>query len=332
MAVIQVFDATDAEREAFAQLEKTHEVAYEDSPVSQDAVDAEAEVLSVFVSSTVDAATIHAMPKLKLIACRSTGYNNIDMEAAKKRGIHVVNVPTYGEHTVAEFTIGLTITLLRQIITDASQMLSDPDAKKRTHGTDLNGKSLGIIGLGRIGRNVATLAQAFGMSVLAYDPFCKDAPEWVELVSLNKLAKCADVVSLHAPLTDDSQHLLSAELLEQMKDGVYIINTARGELIDTAALVTALKSGKVAGAALDVLEDEKLIGFHEEQLLLKRGHYARELMEHAIANSILMRMPNVILTNHNAYNTVEAIGRINQTTLDNIKHYLVGDVTNEVSQ
>ena len=331
MAVIQIFDATDAERQAFQVIEADHDVTYQNESVSVDSLNKEAEIVSVFVSSTIDSKVIDALPKLKLIACRSTGFNNVDIEAAKKRGIPVVTVPTYGEHTVAEFTLGLMIALLRKIITDAEQMLANSDEKKHVHGTDLQGKTLGIVGLGRIGRNVATLAQAFGMSVIAYDPFAEGPPKGVSMIDLEKLCKQADVVSLHAPLTSDNKHLVSTELIDTMRDGVYIINTARGELIDTAALVAALKNGKVAGAALDVLEDENLTDFHEEQLLLKRGHLTRELMEHAIANSILMRMPNVILTNHNAYNTVEAIGRINQTTLNNIKHYLVGNVANEVS-
>lgn len=330
MAFIQVFDTTSTEKKAFKQLSNTHKVVYVDEPISLDVCDSNAEIITVFVSSTVSAEIIDALPKLKLIACRSTGFNNIDLVAARKRGIHIVNVPTYGEYTVAEFAIGLMIALLRNIITDAEQLLTGDDDSKQVHGTDLRGKTLGVIGLGRIGIHVAQLAEAFGMTVLGYDPFVKDPPGGVTMLSLEELASKAEVISLHAPLTKDTTHIVSESLLAHMRDGVYIINTARGELIDTAALLSALKSGKVAGAALDVLEDEKLVEFHEEQLLLKHGHRTREVLEHVIANSILMRMPNVILTNHNAYNTVEAIGRINQTTIDNITHYLAGDITNEI--
>jgi D-lactate dehydrogenase len=144
----------------------------------------------------------------------------------------------------------------------------------------------------------------------------------VTAVELNDLLKTSDIITLHTPLTKDNYHLIDSKKLDLMKDGVYIVNTARGELLDTEALVMAIKSGKVAGAALDVLEDEKLIDIDEEELLLKKKNTTKETLEHVLANTILMHMPEVILTGHNAYNTSEAIQRINLTSVDNIQKYL----------
>lgn len=295
-----------------------------------DNLNADAEVVSVFVSSDVTKEMIEALPNLKLIACRSTGFNNVDTEVAKQRGVSVVNVPTYGEHTVAEYTFGLMLALTRKIIQGSKQPQDGTSNSEYTRGIDLYGKTLGVIGLGKIGRNVAELAQAFGMHVIAHDPHADNVPDDIEMTDLRALADGADIVTLHAPLTDETRHIVNASFIEQMQDSAYLINTARGELVDTSALVTALKSGEIKGAALDVLEDEKLMNIHEEELLLRRGAATPELLEHIVAGTVLMHLPNTIVTGHNAYNTVEALRRINETTVANIQQYFAGTVENEV--
>lgn len=295
-----------------------------------DSLNVDAEVISVFVSSDVTKEMIEALPNLKLIACRSTGFNNVDLETAKQRGVSIVNVPTYGEHTVAEYTIGLMLALTRKIIQGAQQP-QDNTASEHVRGVDLHGKTLGIIGLGKIGLNVAELAQAFGMHVIAYDPHADNVPSVIEMTDLRALADEADIITLHAPLTDDTRHIIDDSFINQMQESAYLINTARGELVDTTALVSALKSGRIKGAALDVLEDEKLLNIHEEELLLRRGAATPELLEHIVAGTVLMHLPNTIITGHNAYNTVEALRRINETTLINIRQYLAGTIQNEVS-
>ena len=325
MINISMYDISAEEKKDFKELEKIGKVTYHEDPISQDNIDKDAEIISMFVSSTVTTEIIKEMPKLKLIACRSTGFNNVDFDEVKKRKISVANVPTYGEHTVAEFTMSLMLAMTRKLLIAASQYSRHDTSHEKLHGTDLHGKTLGVIGAGKIGRNVIKAAKAFGLKVIAYDPFLTPEMEAeidVTAVELNDLLKTSDIITLHTPLTKDNYHLIDSKKLDLMKDGVYIVNTARGELIDTEALVMAIKSGKVAGAALDVLEDEKLIDIDEEELLLKKKNTTKETLEHVLANTILMHMPEVILTGHNAYNTSEAIQRINLTSVDNIQKYL----------
>ena len=325
MINISMYDISAEEKKDFKELEKIGKVTYHEDPISQDNIDKDAEIISMFVSSTVTAEIIKELPKLELIACRSTGFNNVDLDAVKKRKISVANVPTYGEHTVAEFTMSLMLAMTRKILTAASQYSRHDTSHEKLHGTDLHGKTLGVIGAGKIGRNVIKAAKAFGLKVIAYDPFLTPEMEAeidVTAVELNDLLKTSDIITLHTPLTKDNYHLIDAKKIDLMKDGVYIVNTARGELLDTEALVMAIKSGKVAGAALDVLEDEKLIDIDEEELLLKKKSTTRETLEHVLASTMLMHMPEVILTGHNAYNTSEAIQRINLTSVDNIQRYL----------
>jgi D-lactate dehydrogenase len=324
MINISMYDISAEEKKDFKELEKIGKVTYHEDPISQDNIDKDAEIISMFVSSTVTAEMIKEMPKLTFIACRSTGFNNVDFDEVKKRKITVANVPTYGEHTVAEFTVSLMLAMTRKLLTAASQYSRHDTSHEKLHGTDLHGKTLGVIGAGKIGRNVIKAAKAFGLKVIAYDPFLTPEMEAeidVTAVELNDLLKTSDIITLHTPLTKDNYHLIDAKKIDLMKDGVYIVNTARGELLDTEALVMAIKSGKVAGAALDVLEDEKLIDIDEEELLLKKKSTTRETLEHVLANTMLMHMPEVILTGHNAYNTSEAIQRINLTSVDNIQKY-----------
>ncbi len=325
MINISMYDISAEEKKDFKELEKIGKVTYHEDPISLDNIDKDAEIISMFVSSTVTSEIIKELPKLKLIACRSTGFNNVDLDAVKKRKISVANVPTYGEHTVAEFTMSLMLAMTRKLLIAASQYSRHDTSHEKLHGTDLHGKTLGVIGAGKIGRNVIKAAKAFGLKVIAYDPFLTPEMEAeidVTAVELNDLLKTSDIITLHTPLTKDNYHLIDSKKLALMKDGVYIVNTARGELLDTEALVMAIKSGKVAGAALDVLEDEKLIDIDEEELLLKKKSTTKETLEHILADTILMHMPEVILTGHNAYNTSEAIQRINLTSVDNIQKYL----------
>ena len=325
MIHISMYDVSPEEKKDFKALDDVGKITYHEGPISMDTIDKDAEIIAMFVSSTVTAEMIKAMPKLKSIACRSTGFNNVDLDEAKKHKITVTNVPTYGEHTVAEFTMALMLAMVRKVINAASQYARHDISHEALHGTDLHGKTLGVIGAGKIGRNVIKAAKAFGLKVVAYDPFLTPEMEAeidVTAVELNDLLKQSDIITLHTPLTKDNYHLIDAKKIEIMKDGAYIVNTARGELIDTEALVLGLKSGKLAGAALDVLEDEKLVDIDEEELLLKKKSTTKEMLEHVLANTILMHMPNVILTGHNAYNTKEAIQRINLTSVDNIQKYL----------
>jgi D-lactate dehydrogenase len=336
MAKICIYHASDQDREDFAVLSKDHEVKFFDGILTAENVEADAEIISIFVGCAADESLIKLMPELKFIACRSTGYNNVDLSATKKNNIFVSNVPTYGEHTVAEYTIGLMLALSRKLLDAVEQARVGEINANLVHGHDLNGKTLGVIGLGKIGLNVARLSKAFGMKIIAYDPFPdeKNAKDiGLVFVPLEKLLTTADIVSLHAPLTSDNRHMIGKEELASMKRGTKLINTSRGELVDTLALVDALQTGHLAGAAIDVIEDESLMDVDEEEMLLRKGRAPKRTLENAMAIDVLVKMMhNVIITSHNAYNTLEALQRINNTTVENIRAYLSGKPQNVVTK
>ncbi len=333
MAKIIFYDATELDKQQItAKLEGTdHDWHFEPRKIAMDTVDSDAEVISVFVTSTVTKEMIAAMPKLKLIACRSTGFNNIDLRAADARGITIVNVPTYGESTVAEYAFTLLLALNRKI-----PKTLDATAETQQHeltGTDLNGKTMGIIGTGHIGRKSIHIAKGFGMEVVAYDPFPNEEAA-TELGysyrSLDEVMALSDAISLHAPYTEQTHHIINAEALSKMKPTAMLINTARGELVDTHALVNALHDGDIAGAALDVVEGEALLQHDEEVALLRADHIATDDLMHSAEILTLSKLPNVIITPHNAFNTVEAIQRINDTSCENIIKFWYGDTPNQV--
>jgi len=334
MALIYFYDATDLDVEQLSQgLQGTdHHWEYVSDSVELTNLNPETEVLSMFVSSSVTKEIIDRLPKLQVIACRSTGYNNIDMQAASERGIAVLNVPTYGEKTVAEYTFTLLLALLRKL--PQSSVLHGGDSSI-LRGTDIYGKTLGIIGTGHIGQHVIEIAKGFGMNVLAYDAF-PDEERAKELgfsyVPLADLARQSDVVTLHVPFLPDTKHIISADFLAQMKSSAVIINTARGELIDSSALIHALDEKRLAGAALDVLEGEQLMHLQEEVALLRNPHPPSNALQNSVQLLALQKMTNVIITPHNAFNTVEAVGRINATTAQNIIEYWYGNMPNRVTR
>jgi len=334
MTKIVFYDVTETENKVFDSLKDKNEVILIKDCISEENLVADAEVISVFVSSTVTKQMIDKMGSLKLIACRSTGFNNIDVSACKSNNITIVNVPTYGERTVAEYTFALMLALSRKILPSVQQTMQGTIDSSLVHGHDLFGKTIGIVGLGRIGKNVAKLAEAFGMKVLAFDPFAtaESLTDFnLSLVELSELLKASDFVTVHAPLTKDNKHLFNSDKYAQMKQGSIFINTARGELMVTKDLIDALQSGHLAGAGIDVLEGENLVDLNEEEILLKKGRVSTELLQEAVANNVLVKMPSAIVTAHNAYNTGEAIRRINTTTGENIEAYLAGSTQNEVS-
>jgi D-lactate dehydrogenase len=335
MAYTIFYDTTKQDKKHLEEfLEGTdHHIVWEEATLDTGNIQAEAEVISVFVSSKVTRQHLEQMPKLKLIACRSTGYNNVDLEAASDRGVTVVNVPSYGNHTVAEYAFMLILALSRKLMATNEAIKTGRVKQQELRGFDLNGKVFGIIGSGRIGQSSARIAKAFGMEVKAFDPYPNEQSAneiGYECCGLEDLLINSDVISLHAPLTDSNYHLLSEAEFKMMKDSAIIINTARGELIDTNALIEALNNNQIAGAGLDVIEGEKLVSVEQEVLLLKKGKVSYEELFQGFQISILEKMPNVILTPHNAFNTTEAIKRINQVTISNIKEFWSGEMPNKV--
>ncbi len=328
---IVVFDADAPCKEVFGGIQDDA-ITYVEAPVSAATISqyAEAEIISVFVSSGMSKELIDALPKLKLIVARSTGVDHIDVAYAAQKGIVVCNVPRYGARTVAEFTFALMLSLTRHIFNAAFQVREKGSFKTEAlEGFDLFGKTLGVLGTGAIGRNVALIAQGFGMKVLMMDKFpdAKLENENAKYVPLDELLAGADIVTVHVPYIPENKHILNAEAFSKMKKGALLINTARGELVDTQALLEALKSGTVSGAGLDVLEDERML---KDEMELVQGSESIQDLKALLQNHILMDMPNVIITPHIAFFSREAYREILTTSMNNVKNFLSGNPSNAI--
>ena len=289
------------------------------------------ECLSVFVHSRVTAAVLEKLPDLKLIATRSTGFDHIDTAACKQRGITVANVPTYGENTVAEHTFALILSLSRNVHKSYRHAVEGRMDLAMLTGFDLQGKTLGVVGAGRIGLHVVRIARGFAMRVLVYD--VRQDAFLAELLNfqyapLEKLLAESDIVTLHAPHMPATHHLLNRERLAQMKRGALLVNTSRGALVDTDALIEALDSGQLGGAGLDVVEGEELIKEEHELLNAPR---ATEALQALVRRSVLLKKDNVVFTPHNAFNSREALLRILDTTIANVKAFGRGESLNRIA-
>jgi len=287
--------------------------------------------LSVFIYSHVSRQVLDGMPNLKLIATRSTGFDHIDLDACRSRGIAVCNVPSYGENTVAEHTMALLLMLARKVHQSVLQVRSGRVDLAELTGFDLQGKMIGVIGAGHIGLHVIRIARGFGMRVLAYDvhrdPFLADLLGFA-YATMDALLAESDIVTLHCPLTEATHHLLGREQFSRMKRGSFLVNTARGGLLDTDALVEALETGQLGGAGLDVLEGEELIK-EEKQLLQQPVDVERLRM--AVRNRVLLSRDDVVFTPHNAFNSHEALMRILEVTLTNLEAFRAGQPVHRVA-
>ncbi|WP_458402002.1 NAD(P)-dependent oxidoreductase [Candidatus Avelusimicrobium sp.] len=293
----------------------------------------DAEVISVFVHTALrmNNESLDKFPALKLIATRSTGFDHIDLNYCQKRKIEVVNVPKYGESSVAEFAFGALLALVRRLIQARTDMKNNFVRMNEYIGFDLYNHTIGIIGTGAIGRHMAKLAKGFGMDILAYDLYPNEELSRIlnlKYVSLDELYAKADVISLHIPATPQNYHLLDDKAFEKMKKGVIIVNTARGSLIDPEALYRALVRKQVAGAALDVLENEDFI-IHDD-IILKSQDIPIDFAMNTIVNARLMQMKNVLITPHIAFNSIDAVHRILKTTYENINAFCEGKIKNSV--
>jgi D-lactate dehydrogenase len=311
-----------------------HEIIFKAGYLGQypDYRDEEAEILSVFVTSHVGAAELERFPKVKFIATRSTGFDHIDLSECAKRGIKVSNVPSYGENTVAEHAFALLLALSHRIYDSYKQI--EQDGKFSTEGLkgfDLKGKTIGLIGLGRIGIHSARIAKGFEMNILACDKFENEQAKndyGAKYVSLDELLSNSDVISLHMPYMKETHHLINMQNVGKIKKGAYLINTARGGLVDTAALIKGLQNGNLAGAGLDVLEEENFM--IDELSLLNNPHPNETSLKTILENHYLIDHPRVIITPHNAFNTQEAIERILNTAIENLRGFANRAVVNEV--
>lgn len=322
---IAFFNIRGDEKDFYEQALQGNEIFSTTDPLTSDSLPEQKdfEVISVFTDSKVDASVIGVFPDLKLIAARSTGFDHISLKTADEKGITVVNVPAYGETTVAEFAFALLLAITKRIL-PASRSVKETDkfSREGLSGLDLKGKTLGIIGTGHIGASAIKIAKGFDMNVLAYDAFPnKELAESLEFsyVPLEELFSKADFISLHVPFLPSTEHMINQNNISFIKRGAVIINTSRGEVVETEALIHGLETGILAGAGLDVLEDEISLRIEGEPD-----------SEESKLNDKLMDMHNVIVTPHIASHTKEAMDRIKQTTVDNIKAFINSDPQNVV--
>ena len=269
--------------------------------------------VSVFVNDRLDAGCLEAMAKSGVvhIALRCAGFNNVDLRAARTVGIRVTRVPAYSPHAVAEHTVALLLTLNRHIHRAFNRVREHNFSLNGLTGFDLHGKTVGIVGTGRIGRITAEIFRGFGCKILLCDPLPDET--WATAIggcytTFPHLLESSNVVSLHLPLTPDSHHLLNRSTMALMKHGAYLINTSRGKLVDTTALLEGLKSGRLGGVALDVYEEEEGVFFEEHSLQRAADD---EL-------NLLLTYPNVLVTSHQAFLTVEALQEIARVTVANL--------------
>lgn len=326
---IAFFDAKPYDRESFDKANQDHGFAikYLAPHLNRDTVGlaSGANVVCAFVNDVIDREVIEALLRMKveLVALRSAGYNNVDLKAAFGH-IHVVRVPEYSPHAVAEYAVALMLSLNRKTHRAYYRTRDGNFAISGFLGFDMYEKTVGIVGTGRIGRCLMEILKGFHMKILAYDPhpnmdFAK--AQGIQYCSLEELYAKSDIISLHCPLTPQTQYLINEKSISQMKDGVMIINTGRGKLIKTQALIDGLKSGKVGSAGLDVYEEEG-------------QYFFEDFSSEGISDDVLARLltfPNVLITSHQGFFTEEAIGNIAQTTLDNVYEYFNGGyLMNEV--
>ena len=330
---IAFYEIADWEAEYIQARLTGHELEFYASPFSdQDLPGPDVEILSTFIGSPITPKVLGHCPKLRLVATRTTGYDHINVEACSQKGIAVSNVPSYGENTVAEFTFAILLALTRKLYPSIKRVREEGWFNfEGLRGWDLKGKTLGVVGTGRIGTYVIKIANGFGMNVVAYDPYPNEKNAQAlnfEYVTLEDLLKESDIVTLQVPYMPSTHHLINKGNINLLKPGRILVNTARGGLVETAALVEALKSGHIVGAALDVIEEE---GFLKDELnLLTQGHPNEQQLKTALADHELMHMENVIITPHNAFNTIEALKRILDTTIQNIDAFVHGKPTNVV--
>ncbi len=291
------------------------------------------DILSIFTSSRVMKEDLQKFSNLKLIATRSTGYSHVNIDLCAQEEIPVVNVPKYGNCTVAEFAFGLLLDVARKINVAHKDLQKGIINAHQYIGIDLFGKTIGIIGTGAIGAHTIQIANGFGMNIVAFDPYPKSElveKYNVQYLELDELLAKSDIISLHAPSTKENKHMINDESFAKMKDGVIIINTARGEIMDTTALYKALLSKKVAAAGLDVVECEEIL-MQEDKYITKVDCIKPECLTKTLINHKLLDFPNVVITPHVAYDSIEAVNRILETTIDNIKDFIQGKTINRVN-
>jgi D-lactate dehydrogenase len=290
----------------------------------------DANIISIFIYSELKKELLEKLPNLKFIATRSTGYDHIDLDYCKEKGITVSNVPTYGAHTVAEHTFALILAISRKLIPSVEQAKKGDFSSEGLEGFDLFGKTLGVIGTGNIGVNVCKLGLSFGMNVLAYSRSQNEelVAKGIKYLSLDELVAQSDIVTLHLPHTKETEHIINMQNIQKFKKGTVLINTARGLLVETQAIVEGLEKGYLSAVGLDVLEEE--VHLREEKEFLTSEYLSKIDLKTGLLNHVLLTRDDVVITPHNAFNSKEAVEEILEQSVANIKSFKSGSPQNLV--
>lgn len=326
---IAFYDAKSYDQKSFSEVNADYNfsITYFPMHLNQDTVRLSNgyHAVCAFVNDSLDQSVINTLNEngVSIVALRSAGYNNVDLKAAYGK-VHVVRVPAYSPYAVAEHAAALMLSLNRKTHKAYYRVRDGNFSINGFLGFDLYGKTAGIIGTGKIGRCLISILKGFGMKILAYDAFPDDVyahEQGITYMDLQEVYSSSDVISLHCPLNQQTHHMINQKSMEQMKDSVMIINTGRGKLIDTKALINALKGGKIGSAGLDVYEEEA-------------EYFFEDFSDSVIGDDVLARLltfPNVLITSHQGFFTREALKNIATTTLDNIKEYFEdGFLKNEI--
>ncbi len=292
----------------------------------------DADIISIFIYSEISREMITQLPALQMVATRSTGYDHIDISACKDKNILVCTVPVYGTHTVAEHTIALLLAISRCLIPSIERTRDGDFSLDGLRGFDLYGKTLGVVGTGNIGLAVIQIAKGLGMNILAYTHTPDDelaGKYGFKFTDMSTLLRSCDVVTLHLPYTKQTHYFINKENIVQFKKGSVLLNTARGGLVETEAILKGLDEGYLHAAGLDVLEEECMV--KEERQLLTEQFLKECDIKTQLLNHVLLTRKNVLITPHNAFNSTEALQRIVNTTLENITLYIAHTPQNGVS-
>ena len=315
---ILFYDAKKYDIESFEEERKSHsdiEIEYLDTDIDvrTAALAAGYDAICAFVSSDLSAAVLQvlAQQQMELILMRCAGFNNVDLEMEEQLGITVLRVPGYSPEAVAEHAMALAMSVNRRIHKEYINVRENNFSLEGLMGINFYGRTAGIIGTGKIGMAMARICQGFGMHVIAYDKYPNPSLDFIEYKELEAVLRESDLLSLHCPLTTDNYHLINARTISMMKDQVVLINTSRGELVDTDDLIAGIRAHKFHGVGLDVYEEETDNVFENREM---------EIMEHSVT-ARLLSFPNVIVTSHQAFFTREALAAISRTTLANAKDY-----------
>ena len=316
---VAFYDTKEYDKASFMRYEEKDDIEFKffETKLTEDTADLakDCDTVCVFVNDTVNSAVIDKLYNngIRLIALRCAGYNNVDVRYAYGK-IHVSHVPAYSPYAVAEHTAALLLTSVRRIHKAYNRTRDFNFSLNGLMGFDLFGKTVGVVGTGKIGQIFINICRGFGMKAIAYDAFpAKDSD--IDYTSLEELFEKSDIISLHCPLTDETRHMIDSRAIEKMKKGVIILNTSRGALIDAQALLDGIKARKVGAACLDVYEEESDIFFED-----RSGHILNDELL-----SRLISMPNVIVTSHQAFLTEEALNNIAETTVNNIRSFYEND-------